>query len=156
MAELVWSRPGHRGGRAILYDCDGTVGTYDAAELLAAAYDEVLLVTPREAVARDLPLVIKQRVQARLFARETIKTLPFFELVGAAGGTASLRHVFTREQREIADVALLAYATPRVRQDALGGALRAHGVEVHAAGDCRAPRTMLAAIREGHEIANAL
>ncbi|MBV8912956.1 MAG: FAD-dependent oxidoreductase, partial [Acetobacteraceae bacterium] len=156
IADAVWSRPGRRGGRALLYDCDGTAGTYDAAEQLAAIYDEVLLATPRETVARDLPLVTKQRVQARLFACKTIEAIVFVQLAGFAGGTVSLRHVFTLEERPIPDVALLAYATPRVVQDELGDPLRAHGVEVHLAGDCRAPRTLLAALREGHEIANAL
>ncbi len=156
VADILWSNPGRRRGRAVLYDCDGSAGTYDAAELLAATYDAVLLVTPREAFARDLPIVTRQRVQARLFARKSIETVTFAELAGFADGTVTLRHVFTLEERTIPGIALLAYATPRVAQDALGEALRARGVEVHAVGDCRAPRTMLAAIREGHDVANAL
>ena len=115
----------------------------------------MLLVTPREIVARDLPLVTRQRVHARLFAK-AIETVVFAELAGFAGETVTLRHVFTLEERAVTGVALLACATPRLANDELAERLRARGVEVHAAGDCRAPRTMLAAIREGHEIANAL
>ena len=156
VADILLSHRGRRPGRAVLFDADGGADTYDAAELLADTFDAVLLVTPREAVARDLPLVVKQRVQARMFARRNIEMFMFMELTGFAEGAVSLRHVFTLEERTVPEVALLAYATPRVAQASLGEALRARGVTVHAVGDCRAPRTMLAAIREGHEIGNAL
>ncbi len=156
VADILWMHPGRRGGRAVLYDEDGTAGTYDAAELLAATYDELLLITPREAVARDLPLVVKQRVHARLFATKRISTLVFNELSGFADGIVTVRHAFTLEERRIEDVALVAYATPRVSDDRLRQALLAHSVPVHAVGDCRAPRSMLAAIREAHDVANGL
>jgi hypothetical protein len=42
------------------------------------------------------------------------------------------------------------YSTPRQPNDADVPALRAAGLEVHVIGDCYAPRSLLAATREGY------
>ena len=45
----------------------------------------------------------------------------------------------------IPDAAFVAYATPRMPDDALAAALSATGIAVHLAGDCALPQGVLAA-----------
>ena len=54
------------------------------------------------------------------------------------------------------DVAAVTYATPRVPDDQLRAALEAAGREVHLVGDCYAPRSVLAATRQGYEVGMAV
>jgi hypothetical protein len=54
------------------------------------------------------------------------------------------------------DVVAITYATARVPDDTLQAPLEAAGVRVETVGDCRAPRGVLAATREGYEVALAI
>ena len=154
-AAVLLADPARRGGRALLLDLDATPATYDAAELLAERFAEVLLVTPRDAIARDTPLLVAQGILRRLAARR-VRVLTCHHAVALAGGTARLRHVLTGEEMAVEDVALLAYASARAPRDGLAAALRAAGVAVRVAGDALAPRLMLSAVREGQAAAEAI
>jgi hypothetical protein len=44
-------------GTAVLYDMDATEGTYASAEFLRSRFDRVVIVTPRDRIAEDVPLV---------------------------------------------------------------------------------------------------
>jgi hypothetical protein len=65
-------------------------------------------------------------------------------------GIVRLFNIYTGASREIEDVVLLSYATPRASNDALDAPLRATGIELHSIGDCRVPGTVLRATAEGH------
>lgn len=147
--------PARRGGRALLLDLDATSATYDAAELLAERFAEVLLVTPRDAIARDTPLLVAQGILRRLAARR-VRVLTCHDAVALAGGTARLRHVLTGEEQAVEDVALFAHASARAPRDGLAAALSAAGAAVRVAGDALAPRLMLSAVREGQAAAEAI
>ena len=73
-----------------------------------------------------------------------------------ADGKVDYVSVFGRDSGLIPDVAFFAYATPRVPADELAAPLRAAGIDVRLAGDCRAPRGLLAATADGHAAGNAL
>ena len=50
-----------RSGRlGMILDMDATPATYDAVELIAEHYARVLLVKPRDEIARDTPLLVAQ------------------------------------------------------------------------------------------------
>jgi len=60
--------------------------------------------------------------------------------------------VFSGATETINDLALLTYVTPRVPNDGLASQLSVAGIECHLAGDAYAPRTLLAATRQGFEV----
>ena len=61
-----------------------------------------------------------------------------------------------RDDLASADVATVTFATPRVPDDQLRGACEAAGRKVHLIGDCYAPRSVLAATRQGYEVGMAV
>ncbi len=146
--------PTRRFRRALLLDLDATPGTYDAAELLAARSDHLLLVTPRETIARDSPLLVAQGIHRRLAALR-VALRPFHEVARAGSGRALLRHVLTGAEEEV-EADLLAVSAPRRPRDGLAETLRRAGLPVRVVGDALAPRLMLSAVREGQAAADAL
>jgi hypothetical protein len=70
--------------------------------------------------------------------------------------SSDLANIYNLDRSEINDIAALTYATARVPNDQLSYPLRARGLDVRVIGDCYAPRSVLAATREGHALGNAL
>lgn len=148
----------HQGGTAVLFDMDHTEGTYALATLLRRLFDRVVLVTPRERVAGDVPLVSALGIHRRL-NRLGIDVVPFAEVSPDSAleeATVQVRNIHTGALTAISDVAVLTYATPRAADDALYDTLRATYSELHRIGDCRQPRTVLIATAEGHALGNTL
>jgi hypothetical protein len=153
LAAQLAERRERQPGNAVLFDQDHTEGTYALADLLARLFDRVTLVTPRERVAGDVPLVTALGIHRRI-ARRGIRVLPWHELSPQStleDGKLACANVYTGELTWIDDVALLTYATPRLQNDALDAPLRAAGIEPIAIGDCRIPRGVMAATAEGYE-----
>lgn len=157
MAGLVGVRA-RQPGTAVVFDMDHSEGTYAAALRLRDIFERVVLVTPRDSLVGDAALVTRQGILRRLW-RKGIEMLLLSEPCwnGAfESGVLEVRHLFTGAMTSIANVALLAYSTPRARDDALAAPLRSAGIEVRAVGDCLSPRDMLAATADGHAAGNAL
>jgi 2,4-dienoyl-CoA reductase-like NADH-dependent reductase (Old Yellow Enzyme family) len=157
-AAALVGQTARRSGTAVVFDMDHTEGTYAAAELLRALYDRVVVMTPRESIAQRVSLVARQGVQRRCH-EQRIETMVFAEPVwGQSFGEAKLEYasVFGRDSGVIPAVAFFAYSTPRVPDDSLAAPLRAAGIDVRLAGDCRAPRGLLAATADGHAAGNAV
>jgi len=141
-----------QGGTAVLFDMDHTEGTYAAAELLRRLFDRVVLVTPRERIAADVPLVSALGIYRRI-ARQKIEILACSELSvhsDLEAGVVRCANTHTGELTDIAGVALLTYSTPRAPCNALVAPLRMAGVPVDEIGDCYAPRSVLAATTDGY------
>jgi len=141
-----------QGGTAVLFDMDHTEGTYACAQVLERLFDRVVILTPRDRIAEDTPLVTRLGILRRLSALR-VEVLPLTEPSPESSleeGIVLARNVYTGSTVEIGDVALLSYSTPRVADDALAVPLRAAGVEVHLVGDCYAPRTVMSATADGH------
>lgn len=141
-----------QGGTAVLFDMDHTEGTYACAQVLERLFDRVVILTPRDRIAEDTPLVTRLGILRRL-STLGVEVMPLTEPSPESSleeGIVLARNVYTGSTAEIAGVALLGYSTPRVADDALAGPLRAAGVEVHLVGDCYAPRTVMAATADGH------
>jgi hypothetical protein len=138
-------------GTALLFDQDHTEGTYAVVELLARLFERVVIATPRERIAGDVPLVTALGIHRRL-ARLPVELRPFTELSSESrleDGVAALVNVYTGGIATVDDVALMSYSTPRVPELSLLAPLRAAGVEVTTIGDCRMPRNVMAATAEG-------
>lgn len=146
-----------REGTAVIFDMDQTEGTYAAAEWLRLRHDRVVVVTPREYVAQKTAIVTRQGI-VRRFREQRIEVIPLARVRWPEAPTARIEYVDMcgGEGGEIADVAFISYATPRVPADELAAPLRAADIEVHLAGDCVLPRGVYAATSEGHAAGNAV
>jgi dimethylglycine catabolism A len=145
-------------GRIVLFDQDHTEMTYAVAERLAAAFEHVTIVTSRERIATDVSLINRQGIYQRLYGHR-IELLTSHELNAAddlADGRLTAVNVYNGDLRIIEDVVSLTWSTPRVPDLALEAPLRALGVELRLVGDCYAPRSVLAATRQGYEIGCAI
>jgi 2,4-dienoyl-CoA reductase-like NADH-dependent reductase (Old Yellow Enzyme family) len=147
--------PGRNPGTAVIWDEDHTAFTYDAAEFLAERFDQVAILTPRERLAGDEPLVIRQGVYHRLYRAgmtilTSVRILPNPRI---DAGEVAFANVFSGAEGVLRDVAFLTYATPRRPDDALAAPLIAAGIELHRIGDCKAPRITLTATAEGYRAA---
>jgi len=139
-------------GTAVLFDSDHTEATYAAAEALGARFDRTVIVTPRDSIATDVPMVTRQGILRRM-AEQRIEIVTLCEprwSDACAEGQLHLVNVYTGEALVIEDLALLTYATPRVPNTALAAPLRAASIAVIPIGDARAPQEMLFATASGH------
>jgi hypothetical protein len=153
MAELLT----HRGplvGTAVIYDLDQTEGTYAAAEYLRDRFDRVVVLSPRETIAEEVVLVMRQRIHRRFFERGIeVKTWadPVWTERFENEACLQYRSVFGGPLHDIDNVAFFAYATPRRPHDELHQALLAAGLSVSLVGDCKIARDTLSATADGHE-----
>jgi 2,4-dienoyl-CoA reductase-like NADH-dependent reductase (Old Yellow Enzyme family)/thioredoxin reductase len=151
VAELL-DHPGKQPGTAVILDEDGLDGTYSSAEYLATLFDKVVIVSPREMLARDEPVVRQQSIYRRLYdARIEILLMSEpspnerFE-----DGVFVYRNIVNGDEGEIADVSLFTYSTPRAPDLDLLAPLRAAGIPVEVIGDAWMPRNQMVATQEGH------
>ena len=134
---------------AVLFDQDHGAGTYALADLLAKRYRKLVVLTPRTQLGRAIAYVNLIGVYRRLYQARA-------EIVGAAlpvrwsGRQLTYANAFNGDETVVDDVDVFLHATPREAQDSLATGLRDRGLEVHVVGDAYAPRTLLAAIHEGH------
>jgi len=77
-------------------------------------------------------------------------------IFGYDGTAAFFQHVLTEDAVIVEDVAALVLALPPEPVDELLGALEGYAGEVHAIGDCLAPRTAEEAVLEGLKVASAI
>ncbi|HUP94131.1 MAG TPA: FAD-dependent oxidoreductase [Burkholderiales bacterium] len=148
----------HQPGSAVIFDTDHTEGTYAAAELLRSVFDRVVIITPRESIAHDVPLVTRQGILRR-FHQKRIQVITFAEPRWSASfedGILEYVNVYNGDAGTITDVAFLAYSSPRAPDISLAEPLRAAGIDVRLVGDCVSPRAVMAATAEGHEAGNAI
>ena len=148
-ADLLQSNASHD-GTAVLFDQDHTATVYAAAELFAERFGRVVIITPRPTIGSKVNYLSLIGVFRRMSALR-IEIIPLSLPVALKNRCLSYRNALNGDEGEIEDVASLVYATPRAVRDGLAASLTARGIAVEAVGDCRAPRTMAAAIHEGHE-----
>jgi mycofactocin system FadH/OYE family oxidoreductase 2 len=91
----------------------------------------------------------------RLFSRGVVFT-PHTDLVAVEGSTVVIANVYTGEERRIEGVDTVVLSTGARSTDALYRALRGKVAELHAVGDCVAPRGVHHALLEGTRVARQL
>lgn len=144
-----------QGGTAVVFDMDHTDGTYAAVERLRDLFARVVILTPRDRIAEDTALVVRQRVLRRFHARNIeVVTLvePRWTSAMEERGALHYESVFGGPPGAIEDVSFFSYATPRVPNVRLREALQAAGLAVHLIGDCKVARGPLDATAEGYAI----
>ena len=150
----VLREPPRRGRRIVVADWGGDPSGLDAAEVLAAAGNEVTLAVASVAVGEAVHQYRRNLYLQRLY-RAGVTILHHRALAGASGGAVELSNVFASELRERLLVDLLVLAQGRVPEDGLAVELRAAGMHVEEAGDCLSPRSLEEAVLEGTLAARA-
>ena len=140
---------------AVLFDMDHSAATYAVADALANRYRHLVLLTPRTYIARNVNYCSAIGVHRRLYQADA-EIIIAAEPISFKSGVLTWRNVFTGRAREIANVSLLLWSTPRIANDALENPLRRAGIETRLAGDCVAPRNLLCAIHDGEAAAMAI
>jgi dimethylglycine catabolism A len=146
-------------GTAVIFDMDHTDGTYASAERLRDLFERVVIMTPRDRIAEDTSLVVRQRVLRRFHERniEVIGLVePRWTSAMEESGVLHYESVFGGPLGTIEDVGLFAYSTPRVPNVQMLEALRAAGLVVYLIGDCKVARGPLDATAEGYAIGRSL
>lgn len=146
-------------GCAVLFDMDQTEGTYAAACLLAERFDRVVLITPRDGVAQETPLVSRQMIQRRLFELKVeVRTLcePWVSPDFMDDARLGFVSIFGGAPQCIEDAVFFSWSTPRRPDERLRGPLEAAGVSVRLIGDCRVAGSVMQATADGHAAGHAL
>jgi 2,4-dienoyl-CoA reductase-like NADH-dependent reductase (Old Yellow Enzyme family) len=142
-------------GTAVLFDMDHTAATYAVADALTNRYQKLVLLTPRTQIARNVNYCSAIGIHRRLYHADA-EIIVAAEPAALQGGSLAWRNVFTGRVREIPNVSLFLWSTPRIANDGLALPLRQAGVDTHLVGDCVAPRNLLCAIHEGEAAAMAI
>lgn len=142
-------------GRLVVLDRDHTEMTYAATELLARHFETVTLVTPRERIASDVSLINRQGIYQRLFdlGVELLTNVDVHDLDLLEEAAIEVVNVYNGKRTRLNDIAGFTYATARLPNNELLTQLHAAGTWADVVGDCRAPRGVLAATREGYDMA---
>lgn len=158
MAQQMLERSNREPGRVVLFDQDHTEMTYALAELLTERFEAVTVVTPRERIAQDMSLINRQGSYARLYGKgvDIITSCEPENLDALEDAALEVVNVYNGAITRIEDVAAITYSTSRVPNDELLSPLQSAGIEGEVVGDCRAPRTVLAATSEGYKVAMEL
>jgi hypothetical protein len=143
-------------GCAVLFDMDQTEGTYAAAFLLAKKFNKVILITPREGVAQETPLVTRQNIQRAIFENHIeVRYLcePWFSPTFSQDGGLGSISVFGGEPYPIDDAVFFSWSSPRQPNDQLAPKLLDAGLIVHKIGDCKVAGPVMQATADGNAIA---
>jgi 2,4-dienoyl-CoA reductase-like NADH-dependent reductase (Old Yellow Enzyme family) len=140
---------------AVLFDMDHSAATYAVADALAERYCKLVLLTPRMQIARSVNYCSAIGIHRRLYHADA-EIIVAAEPVSLQDGVLTWRNVFTGRVRDIGNVGLFLWSTPRIANDALAQPLRQAGVDTRLVGDCVAPRNLLCAIHEGEAAAMAI
>jgi 2,4-dienoyl-CoA reductase-like NADH-dependent reductase (Old Yellow Enzyme family)/thioredoxin reductase len=136
------------GQRAVVADWGGDPSGLAAADVLAARGLEVTVALAAIAPGESIHQYTRNVYLERLY-RAGIRLEHHLELAAADAGRAVFRNLFAPELETelVADALILALG--RVPADGLAAELRALGLTVEEAGDCRSPRSLEEATLEG-------
>ena len=135
-------------GRVVVADwrCDW-IGL-GLAELLARAGHPVTLASTGYTAGFRLQQYVRDAMLAAM-ARARVELLPLTRIFGYDGSAVFLQHVLTGDAIVVEDVAALVLAQGHEPVDDLLAPLAGFAGEVHALGDCVAPRTVEEAVLDG-------
>ena len=142
-----------RGETVVLFDQDHGPTTYGLADLLARQFDKLILITPRPGIGQNVNYCSAIGVH-RCLHRAGVDIMPAHDLIDYRDGQVTCRNVFTGEDKTLAGIDEVVFATPRLANDALADGFG--DIPVHCIGDCLSPRNLMAAIHGGHIVGKAL
>ncbi len=143
------------GERVLVVDRDGHLRGAGVADLLAGQGRRVRIATEALYVGHNIDMKTLYPLQRRLRA-QGVELLASTRFVGWDAGRPLVADVFTGACRTLSDVDTVVWAEPGGAADELAAPLAAAGLEVHAVGDCVAPRRVEHAVHEAHAVARRL
>ena len=143
------------GANVVVIDDVHTEQALSTAELLLEHARRVEVISPLFYVGQDIGVTSIAPLYARLYAKGVVLT-PCSELRAVEGSTVIVANVFSGAERRIEGVDSVVLATGSRSTDGLYRALKGHVPELHAAGDCVAPRGVHQAILDGTRAARAI
>jgi 2,4-dienoyl-CoA reductase-like NADH-dependent reductase (Old Yellow Enzyme family)/thioredoxin reductase len=135
-------------GRILIADWGGDPAALDCAELLAGDGAEVVLAVGAVSPGETLHQYMRNQYIGRL-CRAGVRIEPYLGLLGASEGRVRFRNIFAADLESEIEADVLALSVGRVPNDEITSDLRAAGLAVEEAGDCRSPRSLEEAILEG-------
>jgi 2,4-dienoyl-CoA reductase-like NADH-dependent reductase (Old Yellow Enzyme family)/thioredoxin reductase len=147
----------HVGDPAVVFDSKGDTAGLTTADWLAATGHRVTVVTSRRYPGSQIELMSGRIVYQRLLD-EGITFIVESEVARLTDEGVVIRHLYTRRETTLRDVATVAAACGGQADDELYHVLkrREPRLELHLVGDAVAPRTIERAIFETHMAARAL
>ncbi len=142
-------------GRVLVVDRDWEWQAPTVAEHLAEAGHEVIVSTEKLHLGVRIPASSLTTMLARMDQRG-IEIHPQLRAVSFRNGVVHLRHSFSGSPRAIDGIAAIVVAGESVAEDSLLQPLRDACAQVHAIGDCVAPRQLVDAVYGGHAVAREL
>ena len=139
-------------GTAIIVDMDHSEAVYAAALHLNTRFQQTIIVTPRDTIAQELHLMVRQGILRRI-AQANIRIIPYNTPIrtnAAPQGSLDIENVHTTARERLENIAFLAYATPRAPNIELAPALIAADIPVIPIGDAIVAGELLAATATGH------
>lgn len=146
---------GNVGRRVALVDAVGEHEACGVAELLAERGTRVWFVTPFDIVGPYLNYLSRIGVTRRLLSKRTV-LITGTEVKSFSGRTLVLANLYSKREHRLRDIDTVVLAGPNHAVAGLFEGLRGKVREVHAVGDCYAPRTATAAVHEGHRVGRLL
>ena len=143
------------GERVVVVDDVHTQQGLSTADHLLERGRKVEVVTRLFYPGQDVGITSIVPLYTRLFAKGVVFT-PHTDLVAVEGSTVVVANVYTGEERRIEGVDTVVLSTGARSTDALYRALRGRVPELHAVGDCVAPRGVHHALLEGTRVARRL
>src|SRR5262245_52271387 len=142
------------GPRVLVVDADGHLRGCGTADLLASQGRRVAIAAETLHAGQNIDMKTLYPLYHRLRERG-VELLPSTRFEGWEGGRPVVADVFTGAHRHL-DADTVVWAGPGAAEAALVEPLRAAGLEVHAVGDCVAPRRVEHAVHEAHAVARAI
>ena len=151
----VVSGAAHLGARVLVVDQDGHLRGAGVADLLAGQGHRVRIATEQLYVGQGIDMKTLYPLQRRL-REQGVELLASTLFAGWNAGRPVVADAFTGATRTLTDVDSVVWAAPGRAVADLVAPLSDGGLEVHAVGDCVAPRRVEHAVHEGHMVARAL
>src|SRR5437867_299902 len=143
------------GANVVVVDDVHTQQALSTAEHLLDQGKRVEIVSPLFYVGQDIGITSIAPLYARLFAKGAVLT-PHTELRAIEGSTVIVANVHAGAERPIASVDTVVLAMGSRSTDTLYRALKGRVPELHAVGDCVAPRGVHQAILDGTHAGRAI
>ncbi|MBH67407.1 MAG: oxidoreductase [Rhodospirillaceae bacterium] len=143
----------YSGDLAVLIDEDFGAATYGVADLLAARFKKVILITSRPGITGGVNHCSSIGIYRRLYGAN-IDIRIAQQVISFSNGILATKNPFSGAVSHIGSIDFVVYSTPRVSIDTLAQELRE--TEFYRIGDCRSPRNLLAAIQSGYALAEVL
>jgi mycofactocin system FadH/OYE family oxidoreductase 2 len=143
------------GASVLVVDRDGHLRGCGVADLLAGQGHAVTIASEQLYVGQNIDLKTLYPLHRRL-REQGVELRASTRFAGWDAGRPVVADVFTGRRTTLADIDTVVWAAPGRAAAELAAELIAAGLEVHAVGDCVAPRRVEHAVHEAHAVARSL